>query len=92
MNQRDHTNLDGNIDMDVNRSNAGTESELSTGQILVSSLPSNLAPRPVHRIEVVQVVGLLAPRPRNAGVSPVETRRSPPVGWQRPSSRTPRLW
>ena len=84
MNQHDRkTNLDGNIDM--NWSDGRTELEPSTDQSLVSSLPFHLAPRPVHRIEVVEVVGLLAPRPRNAWCSPVETHWSPPVG------RRPRL-
>ena len=58
--------------MNMNWSNGRTEPELKTDQILVSSLPFHLAPRPVHHVEVV--VGLLAPRPRNVGVSLVENR------------------
>ena len=89
MNQHNrNANLDGN-DIDMDWSTGKTEPELKTHQILVTSLPFHLAPRPVHHVEVVQVVGLLAPRPRNTGVSPVETQWSPPVGWQRPPVRPP---
>ncbi len=70
-------------------SDGRTELELNTDLILVSSLPFHLAPRPVHHVEVV--VGLLAPCPRNVGVSPVETQWSPPVSWRpRPPVRPPR--
>ncbi len=75
------SNLDGN-DNDIDWSDGMTESELNYGLLLVSSLPFHLAPRPVHRVEVVDVVGLLAPVHTTFDVSPVETRRSPPVGWR----------
>ncbi len=74
MNQRDrNANLGGSdIDMNMNWSTGKTEPELKTHQILVSSLPLHLAPRPVHLVDVV--VGLHSPRPRNIGVSLVEYR------------------
>ncbi len=80
MNQRNlNSNLDGN---DMDWSDGITESELNDGSLLVSSLPFHLAPRPIHHVVVVDVVGLLAPVHATFDVSPVETRRSPPVGWR----------
>ncbi len=51
----------------------GTGPELSTSSSLNVKPALHLAPRPVHLVEdVVQIVGLLTPRPSNAGSSPVD--------------------